>query len=203
LANDFVTDDEFDRLLDAWFGNMARVLVPGGSFYIWGGYANIGNYPAPLKRAGFYFSQAIIWDKMHPVLTRKDFMGAHELAFYGWKEGAGHKFYGPNNATDLWHVKKIPPQQLEHLTGKPAELAVRAIQYSSLSGHNVLDLFGGSGSTLIGAEQTGRRAFLMELDQAYCDVIVDRYQRFTGKPAVLERTGESPIPMKPRETEMR
>jgi DNA modification methylase len=203
LANDFVTDDEFDRLLDSWFGNMSRVLVPGGSFYIWGGYANIGNYPAPLRRAGLYFSQAIIWDKMHPVLTRKDFMGAHELAFYGWKEGAGHKFYGPNNATDLWHVKKIPPQQLEHLTGKPAELAVRAIQYSSLSGHNVLDLFGGSGSTLIGAEQTGRRAFLMELDQAYCDVIVDRYQRFTGKPAVLERTGESPIPMKPRETEMR
>ena len=123
--------------------------------------------------------------------------------FYGWKEGAGHKFYGPNNATDLWHVKKIPPQQLEHLTGKPAELAVRAMQYSSLKGHNVLDLFGGSGSTLIGAEQTGRRAFLMELDQAYCDVIVDRYQRFSGKPAVLERTGESPIPMKPREAKMR
>ncbi len=203
LANDFVTDDEFDRLLDAWFGNMSRVLVPGGSFYIWGGYANIGNYPAPLKRAGLYFSQAIIWDKMHPVLTRKDYMGAHELAFYGWKEGAGHKFYGPNNATDLWHVKKIPPQQLEHLTGKPAELAVRAIQYSSLNGNNVLDLFGGSGSTLIGAQQTQRRAFLMELDQAYCDVIVDRYQRFTGKAAVLERTGESPIPMKPRETDMR
>jgi len=80
---------------------------------------------------------------------------------------------------------------------------VRAIQYSSLKGHNVLDLFGGSGSTLIGAEQTGRRAFLMELDQAYADVIVDRFQRFTGKPAILERTGESPIPMKPREQGMR
>ncbi len=88
-------------------------------------------------------------------------------------------------------------------TGKPAELAMMAMQYSSRKGDNVLDLFGGSGSTLIGAAQTGRRAFLMELDPSYCDVIVDRYQRFTGKPAVLERTGESPIPMKPREENMR
>jgi DNA modification methylase len=203
LANDFVSDDEFDRLLDAWFGNIARVLVPGGCFYIWGGYANCGNYPPFLKKHGLYFSQAIIWNKMHPVLTRKDFMGAHEWAFYGWNEGAGHKYYGPNNETDLWSVKKIPPQQLEHLTGKPAELAVRSIQYSSLPGQNVLDLFGGSGSTMIGAEQTGRNAFLMELDTPYCDVIVDRYQRFTGKHAILERTGESPIPMKPREENMR
>lgn len=203
LANDFVSDQAFDELLLAWFGQMARVLLPGRSFYIWGGYANLGNYPLALKACGLYFSQAIVWDKQHPVLTRKDFMGAFELAFYGWREGAGHEFFGPNNATDLWHVKKINPQQMEHLTAKPAELAVRAMQYSSRPGENVLDLFGGSGSTLIGAEQTGRRAFLMELDELYCDVICDRYQRFTGKPAVLERTGESPIPMGPREANMR
>jgi len=78
LANDFVSDEEFDRLLAAWFGNMARVLAPGRSFYIWGGYANCANYPPVLKASGLYFSQAIIWDKQHPVLTRKDFMGAHE-----------------------------------------------------------------------------------------------------------------------------
>ncbi|MDZ4851700.1 MAG: DNA methyltransferase [Pirellulaceae bacterium] len=203
LANDFVSDEEFQSLLDAWFGNISRVLLPGRSFYIWGGYGNIGVYPRPLSKAKLRFAQAIIWDKCHPVLTRKDFLGAYEICFYGWKEGAGHEFYGPNNITDLWHVKKIPPQQLEHLTGKPAELAVRAIQYSSLLGENVLDLFGGSGSTLIAAEQTGRKAFLMELDCPYADVICDRYQRFTGKPAILERTGESPIPMKPREENMR
>ena len=203
LANDFVSDEAFDKLLDDWFGNIARVLLPGRCFYIWGGYANCGNYPPVLKKHGLYFSQSIIWDKQHPVLTRKDFLGAHEWAFYGWREGAGHKFYGPNNITDLWHVKKIPPQQLEHLTGKPAELAIRAMQYSSVPGENVLDLFGGSGSTLIGAEQCGRNAFLMELDTLYCDVIVDRFQRFTGTPAVLERTGESPIPMKAREENMR
>lgn len=478
LANDFVTDQEFDRLLDAWFGNIARVLLPGRALYCWGGYANCANYPPYLKKHGLYFSQAIIWDKQHPVLTRKDFMGAHEWCqppdtkvltthgssclselrdgdrvvsfyphssavvglrngmeiqvakrlydgplfgvtvgakqswstdghlwtvrlardygrkwcvylmrrgpwwrvgvtkmrttwgfglkgrligefghdgwilslhdshaeariheqlisirygipqtcwkespiaqrrqkshieelyshldldvleraasqaiadhhrsrlhpfvqnnqtrakfgarqsiqvrtcnllpeimevpvptqgqkvqwqpiravdvqpysgmvhslgvethehyiadglvthncFYCWKEGAAHVYLGPNNATDLWHIKKIPPQQMEHLTAKPAELAVRAIQYSSRPGENILDLFGGSGSTMIGAQQTGRNAFLMELDPPYCDVIVDRFQRFTGTPGILERTGESPIPMKPREANMR
>jgi DNA modification methylase len=471
LANDFVSDDEFDRLLDAWFGNIARVLDPGRGFYIWGGYANCGNYPPFLKKHALYFSQAIIWDKMHPVLTRKDYMGAHEWCqppdtmvqtaggtstlgqmrdddrvvsfyshssaivglrdgyrvkvgrrpyggklygvttptkqswgtdghiwtvrmtadypsrwcvylmrrgswwrvgmtkmrttwgfgvkgrllhelgdeawiltlhdsaaearmqeqlvsiqfgipqtcwvtnrnssqrqddhirdfygqldadaqetaacnalacfhrnrkypfvesndtrakfgarqsiqvrscnllpgsmeipvpergqkvawmpiravdvqdysgevvslgvdthehyiadglvthncFYGWLEGAAHVYLGPNNATDLWQIKKVNPQSMVHLTEKPVELAVRAMQYSSRPGENVLDLFGGSGSTLIAAEQTGRNAFLMELDPLYADVIVDRYQRFTGKPAVLERTGTSPIPMR-------
>ncbi len=90
-----------------------------------------------------------------------------------------------------------------HLTQKPVELAVRAIQYSSLLGENVLDLFGGSGSTLIAAERTGRNAFLMELDAPYADVIVDRYQRYAGKSAIFERTGESPIPMGTREENMR
>ena len=183
LANDFVTDEEFDRLLDAWFGNAANALEPGRGFYIWGGYANCANYPPFLKKHALYFSQAIIWDKQHPVLTRKDFMGAHEWCFYGWKEGAAHQFFGPHNATDLWHVKKINPQAMVHLTEKPVELAVRSIQYSSKPGENVLDLFGGSGSTLIGCEQTGRRAYLMELDPLYCDVIVQRWERFTGNKA--------------------
>ena len=104
---------------------------------------------------------------------------------------------------DLWEVKKINPQSMEHLTQKPVELAVRAMQYSSHPDENVLDLFGGSGSTLIGAEQTGRKAFLMEMDRPYCDVIVDRFQRFSGKPAILERTGTSPLPMKRLEANMR
>ena len=183
LANDFVSDEEFDSLLDAWFGSLSRVLVPGGSFYIWGGYANLGNYPPVLKRHGLYFSQGIVWDKMHPVLTRKDFMGAFEICFYGWREGAGHRFYGPNNATDLWQVKKVNPQSMIHLTEKPVELANRAIEYSSRPGEHVLDLFGGSGSTLIACEQTGRRAFLMELDPLYADVIVGRWEAFAGKKA--------------------
>ena len=189
LENDFVSEEEFNRLLHAWFGQITRVLLPGHAFYIWGGYANLGNYPPVLREHKLYFSQGIVWDKQHPVLTRKDFLGCFELAFYGWKEGAAHRFFGPNNVPDLWHVKKVNPNKMLHLTEKPVELAVRAMQYSSLAGENVLDLFGGSGSTLIAAEQTGRRAFLMELDPLYADVICQRYLSFTGKSPVREGDG--------------
>jgi DNA modification methylase len=191
LQNDFLEPEEFERLLNAWFGNLAHAMEPGAAFYIWGGYANLGNYPPALKANGLYFSQGVVWNKLHPVLTRKDFMGAFELAFYGWKEGAGHQFYGPTNETDLWEVRKVNPQRMIHLTEKPVELAVRAIEYSSKRSENVLDLFGGSGSTLMGCEHAGRRAFLMELDPSYCDVIVKRWEAKTGKAAVLEATGQT------------
>jgi DNA modification methylase len=81
LANDFVSDEEFANLLAAWFGNIGRVLRPGRAYYLWGGYSNEATYP-PALAAGLYFSQTIIWDKQHPVLTRKDYMGAHEWCFY-------------------------------------------------------------------------------------------------------------------------
>lgn len=240
LENDFVSDEKFDALLMAWFGNIARVLEPGRGFYIWGGYANCANYPPVLKACELYFSQAIIWVKEHPVLTRKDFMGNHEWCFYGWREGAAHQFYGAANVPDVWHlsraarsemgavaigkgirvesgdgdrvdlmppnpdaklqvvkagaegavifgpgmptdvwrVKKVNPQNMVHLTEKPVELAARAMRLSSRPGENVLDLFGGSGSTMMGAELTGRNAYLMELDTLYCDVIRKRWAEF-------------------------
>lgn len=191
LANDFISDDEFDKLVDAWFSNIARVLLPGRAFYIWGGgYPGSGGakgnhetYPQFMRAHGLKYAQLIIWDKEHPVLTRKDFMGAHESCFYGWKEGSAHRFLGPNNVSDLWRLKKVSPHKMVHLTEKPVELAVRSMQYSSRTGENVLDLFGGSGSTLIAAEQTGRKAFLMELDPMYCDVIWQRWEQFTGRKA--------------------
>jgi DNA modification methylase len=186
LANDLVAPAQFERLLQRWFAKLARVLTPGRCFFIWGGYSNLPNYPPALAANGLFFSQAITWNKLHPVLTRKDFVGCFELAFYGWKEGAGHVFFGPNNALDLWEVKKVNPQNMSHLTEKPVELATRAISYSSRPGENVLDLFGGSGSTLIAAEQTGRRALVMELDPLYCDIIVARWERFTGEKAVRQ-----------------
>jgi hypothetical protein len=109
LANDFMSDVDFEALLAAWFGNAARVLRPGGGFYIWGGFMNLPNYPPALKGAGLYFSQALIWVKEHPVLTRKDFMTNHELAFYGWREGAAHRFFGPPNVPDVWPAARRRP----------------------------------------------------------------------------------------------
>jgi DNA modification methylase len=183
LMNDFMSETEFDRLLRVWFGNLARALLPGRCFTIWGGYDNLSSYPSALRECGLYFSQAIVWDKVWPVLSRKVFMGVFELAFFGWREGAAHQFFGPANATDLWRVQKVTPASMVHLSEKPVELAVRAIQYCSRPRENILDLFGGSGSTLIAAEQTGRRAFVMEIDPLYCDVIVRRFEQFTGQKA--------------------
>src|SRR5690606_28562776 len=96
-------------------------------------------------------------------------------------------FFGPNNIADLWTCKRVAQSKMVHLTEKPVELAVRAMQYSSRPGDRVLDMFGGSGSTLIAAEQTGRKACLMEIDPAYCDVIVERWQKFTGRVVVREQ----------------
>jgi DNA modification methylase len=118
-------------------------------------------------------------------------MGSHEVCYYCWLEGAAHRFFGPSNIPDLWAVKKVTPQAMIHLTEKPVELARRAIQYSSRPHENVLDLFGGSGSTLIAAEELSRRAYLMELDPAYTDVIVLRWHEATGREAILEGDGRT------------
>jgi DNA modification methylase len=196
LANDFLSDDEFYNQLVKWFGNMARVLEPGRGFYVWGGYLNWPNYCPALAQVGLYFSQGITWVKHHPVLGRTDMMNDCEHCWYGWKEGGPHQWIGPNNISNIWEVKKVNPADMVHLTEKPVELAVRAIEYSSRPGENVLDLFGGSGSTLIGCEKTGRRAHLMELDALYCDVIVKRWEDFTGKKAECQAAnapaGETP-----------
>ncbi len=187
LANDFMKDGDYERLLRQWFGNISAALKPGGAFYLWGGYANCANYPPAMAECGLYFSQAIIWVKEHPVLTRKDFMGNHEWCFYGWREGAAH-WFNPEitNATDVWSVKKVNPTAMVHLTEKPVELAARALTYSSRPGEAVLDLFGGSGSTLIAAEKLGRRARLMEIDPHYCDVVVRRWEQYSGAKARLD-----------------
>ncbi len=208
LVGDDVSDAKYAENLRLWFGNIGRALIPGRAFYIWGGWSNIKNYPLALEEAGLFFAQQIIWVKEHPVLTRKDFMGNHEWCFYGWRKGKAHKFYGPNNAPDVWSIKKITQSKMEHLTEKPLELAMNAIKYSSKPGENVLDLFGGagftllaaerinqeivqnSGSTLIAAEQMNRRAFLMEIDPLYCDIIIARWEPFSGKKA--EREGKPP-----------
>jgi DNA modification methylase len=129
LANDSVPEEEFGRMVGQWFSNVARVLLPGRGFYIWGGYSNLLSFPRAIVDAGLYFSQTIIWVKGWPVLTRKDFMGDHEWCYYGWKLGAAH-YFNPavTNASDVWAVRKTSPTAMCHLTEKPAELAERAIR---------------------------------------------------------------------------
>jgi DNA modification methylase len=192
LSGDFISDEEFNEMLLNCLKNMTRVLKPGGAFYLWGGFANCVNYPPILAECGLHFSQAIIWVKNMPVLTRKDFMNAHEWCFYGWKLGAAHWFNPEcHNMKDVWEIAKVPATKTVHLTEKPVEIPERVIICSSRPGEIVLDQFGGSGSTLIAAEKLGRRARLMEIDPHYVDVIVRRWQDFTGKKAVLDGDGRT------------
>jgi DNA modification methylase len=193
LENDWMSEEEYAKKLLAWFGNAAAVMDPGAPFYAWGGYSNCYRYPTAMKAVGLYFSQAIVWVKHHPVLGRKDYLHdtewayqgkkLSEAAFYGWREGKAHLFYGPNNQADVWEVEKVPPGKMVHLTEKPVELARRAIKFSSKRGDNVLDLFGGSGSTLIACEELHRTCYMVEIDTAYADVIISRWETLTGKKA--------------------
>lgn len=142
-------------------------------------------------RQHFHFSSMVIWVKPSLVLSQTDYQSRHEPCLYGWVPGAPHNWHSDRKQTSVWEFGKEAVSG--HTTPKPTELVAYAVTNSSKKGQLVLDLFGGSGSTLIACEKTGRQARLMELDPRYCDVIVKRWQQFTGKTAKLEGTGE-PFP---------
>lgn len=135
--------------------------------------------------AGFSLKHQIIWNKNNHVLGRCDYNYKHEPIVYGWKQKGTHKFYKQGEMlTSVWDVKKPLRSEL-HPTMKPVELITNAILNSSKEGDIVIDLFGGSGSTMIAAEQLNRKCYMMEIDPHYVDVIIDRWETYTGKKAVL------------------
>ena len=138
-----------------------------------------------MSECGFHWSSTIIWAKDQFVLSRKDYHTQYEPIWYGW-EGSKPRLHPVDDRTqsDLWEIER-PKRSDEHPTMKPVKLVARAIVNSSREGDTVLDLFGGSGSTLIACEQTGRKCRTMELDPGYCDVIIDRWESLTGEEAVL------------------
>lgn len=140
-------------------------------------------------REFFHFSSMVIWAKNSLTLSRTDYQSQHEPCLYGWMKGGSHSFYGDRKQVSVWKFDK--ERVVGHTTPKPVALIERALENSSKSGDIISDLFGGSGSTLIACEKTGRSARLMELDPKYCDVIVKRWQDFTGKKAILESSGLS------------
>jgi DNA modification methylase len=134
-------------------------------------------------REFFHFSSMIIWAKNSLTLSQTDYQSQHEPCLYGWMNNGSHSWHSDRKQTSLWKFDK--ERVVGHTTPKPVALVEKAINNSSKGGDSILDLFGGSGSTLIAAEKTGRKAYLMELDPKYCDVIVKRWEDFTGKKAVL------------------
>jgi DNA modification methylase len=140
--------------------------------------------------AGGHWSTFVIWAKDTFTLGRSDFQRQYEIVLYGWKQGGSHYWCGARNQGDVWFIDKPRVNDL-HPTMKPVELVERAIVHSSRKGDLILDPFGGSGSTLIACQKTGRVASLMELDPRYVDVAITRWQAFTGGQAKLASTGQS------------
>jgi DNA modification methylase len=172
-------------LLDGAFGNMAAAARPGAPVYVFHSDRCADIFHQAFRKY-FHFSSMIIWVKPALVLSRTDYQSRHEPCLYGWMEGAPHPWYSDRKQTSVWEFDKEPVPG--HTTPKPVDLICRAIKHSSKPGHAniVLDLFGGSGSTLIACEKSNRGGALMELDPGYCDVIVRRWQEFTGGEAILQ-----------------
>lgn len=208
IMNDSMDDGAFLQFLRDAFVGMAAVTKEGGAIYVCHADSEGLNFRQAMKDAGWLLKQCIIWVKSSIVMGRQDYqwqhepiavakkeapkrvknvVKKHEPILYGWKDGAAHEWYGGRDQSTVWEISK-PTRSDEHPTMKPIELVAKAIKNSSERGAVVLDPFGGSGSTLIACEKIGRVARTMELDPKYCDVIVRRWEQFTGERAELLET---------------
>lgn len=175
-------------LLQQVFANYVLTSKPGAPVYVFHS-DRCADIFHQVFREHFHFSSMVIWVKPALVLSQTDYQSRHEPCMYGWVEGAAHLWQSDRKQTSVWEFGK--EHVVGHTTPKPTAMVAYAIENSSKRGQTVLDLFGGSGSTLIACEKTNRQARLMELDPKYVDVIVRRWQEFTGKAALLEGDGRT------------
>lgn len=185
ILNDNLGEGFEQFLTDALTPALARC---DGAIYIAMSSSELDTLQSAFRAAGGKWSTFIIWAKNTFTLGRADYQRQYEPILYGWREGVTRHWCGDRNQGDVWQINKPHKNDL-HPTMKPVELVERAIRNSSRTGDTVLDCFGGSGTTLIAAEKTGRRARLMELDPKYADVIVRRWQEWTGKQATRQADG--------------
>jgi len=183
IINDSMSTEDFKEFMGAVFERMKESLRGGGIVYVVMSPQEWGNLMLELRDKGMHWSSTIIWSKDTLVLSRKDYHTQYEPIWYGW-EGSQARVHDVKDRTqsDVWQIAR-PKKSDEHPTMKPIELVARALTNSSEPGDTVLDLFGGSGTTLMAAEQTKRKCRMMELDPKYVDVIIDRWEKFTGKKA--------------------
>lgn len=190
IQNDAMGDDQFRQFLrDAYVAADTR-MKPGAVFYIWHADSEGYNFRGAAQDAGWKVRQCLIWKKQTLVMGRQDYHWKHEPCLYGWKDGSSHLWAADRKQTTILEFDR-PSRNGEHLTMKPVALFEYQMLNNTKGGDIVLDSFGGSGTTLIAAEKNGRFSRLMELDPKYCDVIVKRWQEFTGKQATLEETGKT------------
>jgi DNA modification methylase len=184
IQNDSMDNAGFRQFLRDAYVTADTVMKAGAVFYIWHADSEGYNFRGAAYDAGWKVRQCLIWKKSTMVMGRQDYHWKHEPCLYGWKEGAGHLWATDRKQTTILEFDK-PSRNGEHPTMKPVALFEYQMLNNTKGGDIVLDSFGGSGTTLLAAEKNGRIAYLMELDPKYCDVIVKRWEDFTGKKAVL------------------
>ena len=219
ILNDNMEDAEFQEFLTNVFKAADSVMKPGAAFYIWHADSEGYNFRLACRHANWQVRQCLIWVKNTLVLGRQDYQWIHEPCLYGWKGGAGHYFIDVRNLTTIFDDEKPveeltnkelkelvanyraavpttiirenkPTRSEEHPTMKPVKLIARLIGNSSREREIVLDIFGGSGTTMIACEQLNRICYMMELDPHYADVIIERWEKFTGQKAELIKEAE-------------
>lgn len=190
IQNDNMADEEFRQFLRDAYVTASTVMKPGAVFYIWHADSEGYNFRGAARDAGWKIRQCLIWEKSSLALGKQDYHWQHEPCLYGWKDGAGHLWASDRKQTTILKFDK-PSRNGEHPTMKPVALFEYQMLNNTKGGDIVLDSFGGSGTTLIAAEKNGRIARLMELDPRYCDVIIRRWQDFTGQAATLEADGRT------------
>ena len=184
IKNDASSDESLRDMLADAFAAADSVMKPGAGFYIWHADLKALVFRIACQMAGWEVRQVLIWVKNTMVMGRQDYQWKHEPCLYGWKDGAGHLWASDRKQTTILNFDR-PTKNKEHPTMKPVKLFDYQIQNNTKGGDIVLDLFGGSGTTIVACEQNGRCARVMELDPRYVDVIIDRWEKLTGEKAVL------------------
>ena len=190
IQNDNMSGEEFYKFLVKAFTNANNFLKDGGAFYCWYASKEVVNFHTALEDSGFTVKQELIWNKNSMVMGRQDYQWKHEPCLYGWKETGSHEWYSDRKQVTVINCDRPTKADL-HPTMKPIGLFDYQIKNSSKKGDNILDLFGGSGTTLMACEQNKRNAYIMEFDPKYVDVIINRWEQFTGKKAELIEEGDN------------
>lgn len=180
ILNDELSEEDWSEFIERMFKIIFEFNK--GAIYVCMSCKELPTITNKFKELGGHYSTFVIWHKTHFTLSKSDYQREYEPILYGWKEGEKHYFVKARNLGDVWTMARPMKSDL-HPTMKPIELCSRAIKNSSQNDNIVLDLFGGSGSTLIACEQTDRKCYMMELDKFYCSVIIERWEKITGKNA--------------------
>ena len=187
IENDSMGDGDFYQFLYDFYTALGSYTKPGGAWYVWHADSEGANFRKAMSDSGIMVKQCLIWVKNSMVMGRQDYQWKHEPCLYGWKEGASHGWYSDRKQTTVLEFDR-PSRNAEHPTMKPIPLFSYLIGNSSKQGDIVADAFGGSGTTMVACHQMNRKAYLVEFDPKYCQVIIDRMKKLDPS-LVIKRNG--------------